>query len=104
MRNKKPSKPYWEMTTAELREATKQFDEEFIGDKGRPLTPEEQALWEQVKAKGTSAENGTTDAHIAVRLDKALLKRCMALAKKKRLSRDVLIARGLRALLAAEGE
>ncbi len=30
-----------------------------------------------------------------------LFKRCTALAKKKRLSRDALIARGLRALLAA---
>jgi hypothetical protein len=39
MKTKKPSKPYWEMTTAELREATKQFDEEFVADKGRPLTP-----------------------------------------------------------------
>lgn len=104
MKTKKPSKPYWEMTTAELREATKQFDEEFVGDKGRPLTPEEQALWEQVKAKGVSSENGNSEAHIAVRLDRTLLERCTALAKKKRLSRDALIARGLRALLAAEGE
>ena len=104
MKTKKPSKPYWEMTTAELREATKQFDEEFVADKGRPLTAEEEELWEQVKAKGASAENGSTEAHIAVRLDKNLLTRCTALAKKKRLSRDALIARGLRALLAAEGE
>ena len=69
------------------------------------MTPEEQALWEEVKAKG---EPGTStakaEAHIAVRIDKTLLKRCTALAKKKRLSRDALIARGLRALLAAEGE
>ena len=92
MKTKKPSKPYWEMTTAELREATKQFDEEFVGDKGRPLTPKEQALWEQAKAKGASIENGDAKAHIAVRLDKTLLKRCIALAKKKRLSRDALIA------------
>jgi hypothetical protein len=104
MKTKKPSKPYWEMTTPELREATKQFDEEFVADKGRPLTPEEQDLWEQVKAKGTSAANGKAEQTIAVRLDKALLKRCTALAKKKRLSRDALIARGLLALLAAEGE
>ena len=40
MKNKKPAKPYWEMTTAELSEATKQFDEEFVGDKARPMTPE----------------------------------------------------------------
>jgi hypothetical protein len=104
MKTKNPSKPYWEMTTAELREATKQFDEEFVADKGRPLTPEEQDLWEQVKGKGTSAANGKAEQTIAVRLDKALLKRCTALAKKKRLSRDALITRGLRALLAAEGE
>ena len=104
MKSKKPSKPYWEMTTAELREATKQFDEEFVGDKGRPLTPDEQALWERVKAKGEPLVNGKAEARIAVRIDEALLKRCTALAKKKRLSRDALIARGLRALLAAEGE
>jgi hypothetical protein len=104
MKSKRPSKPYWKMTTEELREATKQFDEEFIADKGRPLTPEEQALWEQVKAKGEAPTNGKAEATIAVRLDTALLKRCAALAKKKRLSRDTLIARGLRAILAAEGE
>ncbi len=104
MTRKRSPKPYWEMTTAELREATKQFDEEFVAEKGRPLTPEEQALWEQVKAKVPSAEDGETVRTIAVHLDKTLLDRCTALAKKKRLSRDALVARGLRALLAAEGE
>src|SRR5882672_9448470 len=103
MKNKKPSKPYWEMTTPELREATKQFDEEFVGDKARPLTPEMKARWERAKAKGGSVDNGSTEAHIAVRLEKTLLQRCTALAKRKRLTRDALIARGLRALLAAEG-
>lgn len=104
MSSKKPSKPYWEMTTAELREATKQFDEEFIGDKARPLTPEMKARWERAKAKGEPAQNGKPERTINARLDEALLKRCTALAKKRRLSRDALIARGLRALLAAEGE
>jgi hypothetical protein len=92
------------MTTEELQEATKEFDEEFVFEKSRPLTPEERALWEEVKAKGQATSNGKPEAHIAVRVDKALLKRCMALAKKKRLSRDALIERGLRVLLAAEGE
>jgi hypothetical protein len=104
MKSKKATKPYWEMTTAELREATKQFDEEFVGDKARPLTPEEQARWERAKAKGEAPQSDALQQTIAVRLDKALLKRCTALARKKRLSRDALIARGLRALLAAEGE
>ena len=100
--SKSKSKPYWEMTTPELREATKEFDEEFVFERTKPLSPKMKALWEKAKAKGS--ENGAAEAHIAVRLDKDLLKRCTALAKKKRLTRDALIARGLRALLAAEGE
>jgi uncharacterized protein (DUF4415 family) len=104
MTRKQKPKPYWEMTTAELREATKQFDEEFVAEKSRPLTAEEQARWEIAKSQPPDAENGQTEQTIAVRLDKALVDRCTALAKKKRLSRDALVARGLRALLAAEGE
>lgn len=101
MSRKKPVKPYWEMTTEELGEATKEFDEEFVADKAGPLTPPLQAQWERAKAKGPC---GAGEQTIAVRLDKALLDRCTALAKKKRISRDALIARGLKALLAAEGE
>ena len=104
MKQKKQSKPSWEMTTEELEEAAKGFDEEFVFEKSRPLTPEEQALWEEVKAKGEPPANGKVEQTIAVRLEKVLLKRCTALAKKKKVSRDELVARGLRALLAAEGE
>ena len=49
------------------------------------------ARWEA--AKGEPPANGKAEQSIAVRIDKALLKRCTALAKKKRLSRDELIAR-----------
>ena len=59
---------------------------------------------ESVMGKLPGDENGQTEQTVTVRLDKALLDRCTALAKKKRLSRDALIARGLRALFAAEGE
>jgi hypothetical protein len=104
MSRKKNSKPYWEMTTEELREATKEFDEEFVADRAKPLTPTMKARWERAKAKVPRSEDGQTEKTIAVRLDKALLERATALAKKKRLSRDALVARGLRALLAAEGE
>ncbi len=103
MSRKKNAKSYWEMTTEELREATKEFDEEFVFERAKPLTPEMKARWERAKNKGEATTNGATEQTIAVRLDKVLLERCTALAKKKRLSRDALIARGLRALLAAEG-
>lgn len=104
MSRKKNTKPYWEMTTEELREATKEFDEEFVFERAKPLTPEMKARWERAKAKLPRPEDGETEQTIAVRLDKTLLDRATALAKKKRLSRDALVARGLRALLAAEGE
>jgi hypothetical protein len=104
MSRKQTAKPYWEMTLDELREATKEFDQEFIADKSRPLSPEELALWKKIRAKSSRAANGRPKMMIAVRLEKELLNRCTTLAKKKRISRDVLIARGLRAVLAAEGE
>jgi hypothetical protein len=103
MSRKKPDKPYWEMTTEELQEATKEFDEEFVADRARPLTPQMRRRWERAKAKSPRSKNGAREATIPVRLDKKLLDRCTALAKKKRISRDALIARGLKELLAAEG-
>jgi hypothetical protein len=104
MSHKKNAKPYWEMNTDELREATKEFDEEFVADRAKPMTPEMRARWERAKAKRPRVGDAEIEQTIAVRLDKALLQRANALAKKKRLSRDALVARGLRALLAAEGE
>jgi hypothetical protein len=102
MTRKRAQKPYWEMNLEELREATKEFDEEFVADESKPLSPEMRARWERAKAKSPKGDNG--EQVIAVRVPKALLDRCTALAKKKRISRDALIARGLKAVLAAEGE
>ena len=91
MSRKKNAKPYWEMTTDELREATKEFDEEFVFERTKPMSPEMKARWEAAKAKGDPPANGKAEAHIAVRIDKTLLKRCTALARKKRVSRDALM-------------
>jgi len=104
MRRKAAIKPYWEMTTEELRKATQEFDQEFVADPAKPLSPPLQTRWERAKARVARPEDGSGQQTIAVRLEQALLDRCTALAKKKRISRDALIARGLRVLLAAEGE
>jgi hypothetical protein len=101
---KRPSKPYWEMTLPELREATKEFDEEFVADKSRALTADEKALWEEIRDRARQSGNGSDRMTIAIHMEKTLLDRCNALAKKKRISRDALIARGVKALLVAEGE
>ncbi|MBM4035002.1 MAG: hypothetical protein FJ291_24940 [Planctomycetes bacterium] len=55
---KKPSgqkKPYWEMTTEELSEATKEFDKEFIAETFKPLTRAQRALWERIRSKGSKS-------------------------------------------------
>ena len=39
-RNKKK---FWEMTQTELAEATREFDQEFVADKARPMTGPERA-------------------------------------------------------------
>src|SRR5437764_12659232 len=92
MSRKKIAKPYWEMTTEELREATKQFDEEFVFERSKPLTPEMKARWERAKAKPARTDDGESEQTISVRLDKALLDRATALARKQRLSPDALVA------------
>jgi hypothetical protein len=104
MSRKTGNKPYWEMTTEQLRQATKEFDEEFVADKAKPLNLDLEAQWERAKAKLPRVANGPGQQTIVVRVEKALLDRCTALARKKRISRDALISRGLRALLAAEGD
>ena len=81
MSRKNPGKPYWEMTTEELREATKGFDEEFVADKSQPLTAEMRAEWERIKAKQPSAEDSLDQQTITVHLEAALLARCTALAR-----------------------
>lgn len=53
---------YSKMNTIELERATRQFDEEFVVDKSRPLTPEQRRLWSQIKRKrsrSTTRSKGT---------------------------------------------
>ena len=52
MTQAKPSKPITEMDTAELAEATAEFDEEFVADTCKPLTDEQRKRWERIKRKG----------------------------------------------------
>jgi hypothetical protein len=104
MSRKRGAKPYWEMTTDELREATKELDNEFAADNARPLTPQMRARWQRAKNKKPGSGDGKDETTIVVRLKSALLQRCNVLAKKKGISRNALIIRGLKALLGAEGQ
>lgn len=100
---RKKAKPYWEMTTAELKEATQKFDKEFVEDEFRALTPQERAQWQQIRKDLVAGSERNGSQVIAVRVPKKLLDRCAALARKMRISRDAFIARGLKKML-ADGE
>jgi hypothetical protein len=94
-------KPYWEMTTAELREATKEFDREFIGDTFRSLTSAERARFERARKRGRP-RRGLGAKTISVTVEKGLLARADRLAKKLHVPLAVLIARGLQAVVSEE--
>ncbi len=83
--------------TKELQEATKEFDEEFVAERGKPMSPEMRRRGDRAKAKSSNGQ-ASLEETIAVKLEKTLLDRCALLAKKKRLSRDTLIARSLGSL------
>jgi predicted transcriptional regulator len=92
-------KPYWEMTAEELADATRQFDEPFTIDQSRPLTAAERREWQQATRKKGRPRVGQGFKRISVSLEKGLLKRVTALAKKQHVSRSKLLAQVLEAAL-----
>jgi hypothetical protein len=94
----KSKKPYWEMNTAELRDATKEFDKEFVGVPGKPLTAGDRKRLAQARRRGRPRV-GQGAAKVQVSLEEGLLKETDAAAKRLRISRSELIARGLRKVL-----
>jgi len=95
-------KPYWEMTPAELAEATKQFDTPMVVDKSRPVTPSEQERWKRVKRKRGRPKVGRGFQRVSVSIEKSLLKRITAHAKERQITRSGLIAELFEKLLANE--
>jgi hypothetical protein len=101
---KKPTKPYSQMTTRELAEATAEFDREFIIDSCRPMTPAEKAQWERARRKPGRPRNGKGAKVISVSVEEDLLERSDRLARRLGVTRAGLIARTLSAALLTMGE
>ncbi len=98
----KRAKKYWEMTTSELARATAEFDQEGVADTFRPMTPAEQATWEEATQKRPRSRPraGKGVKVISLGIEADLLRRADALAKRRRISRAKLVAEGLEAVLA----
>lgn len=99
MKQRSTRKPYWEMTKAELAEATAEFDQEFIGDTFHELSPEDMAQWERARRKRGRPVRGRGAQTIAVSLERGLLARSDRLAKRLGVTRSALIAQGLETVL-----
>jgi len=95
-------KQYWEMSAKELAEATKQFDEPLVVDQSRPLTSAEREQWKQVKRKRGRPKIGRGYQRVSISVEKGLLKRMTAYAKKRQMTRSGLVAEGFEELLAKE--
>ncbi|MBI3271868.1 MAG: hypothetical protein HYZ53_22945 [Planctomycetes bacterium] len=83
---------------------TGEFDREFAADSFRVPDAEARRRWQSARLKPGRPREGRGVRVISVSVEKGLLASADRLAKKKRLTRARLIARGLRAVLAAEGE
>lgn len=95
-------KQYWQMNAQELAASTRQFDEPMIVDKSRPLNANERARWKRVKNGKGRPKVGQGHQRISVSIEKGLLKRATALAKRRRVSRSKLVAIALEQALATQ--
>jgi len=87
----KSAKPLTQMNTAELAEATKQYDSMVI-HKTRPLNSRERKLWEQAKRGRGRPRVGKGSKKISISMEDELLHKTDALAKKEGVNRSELIA------------
>jgi len=95
-------KQYWDMTAEELARATATFDEPFVADRSRPLTPAEREQWDRVRRKRGRPKTGQGFKRVSVSIEQSLLERATALAKKRRVSRSKLFAQLLEKALGEE--
>jgi hypothetical protein len=96
------AKPYWEMTTDELRLATAEFDRDFVGDSFGPPTTKQRAQLVRAQRKRGRPRVGAGSKTISVTVEEGLLSKADRLAKKLHVPRAALIARGLRAVVTEE--
>ena len=94
------TKKYWEMNKAELAAATREFDQEFIADKARPMTAVERAEERRARMRGPGRPKiGKGAQKIHITLERGLLQDADRMAKQKGLGRSELIAQVLASVI-----
>jgi hypothetical protein len=92
---KKSTKPYPEMTTAQLRKATKEFDKEFVPT--RPLTAADRAKHRRARVGRPRVGQGAQV--VPVSIERGLLAETDNFARRHNVPRSQLVAEGLRLIL-----
>jgi len=90
-------------TTRRSSVDTSEFDEEMVITTFSSPDPPQQARWERALSKRGRPRRGSGAAVISVSVERSLLDRADLTARRLGITRSELIARGLRAALAATG-
>ena len=101
---KEEAKPFVRMTTNELQTATAEFEREMVADEFGPISERVKSRWKKARQRPGRPRQGRGAKVISVTVEKSLLARSDALAKNMGVTRAGMIARGLKAVLAAEGK
>ena len=94
----KSRKSYSEMDAAELAEATREFDHEMPGLPGKPLSAAQRRAHRAAKVGRPVRGEGATV--VAASIERGLLRKAEAYAKRQKLGRSAMFAEALKALLA----
>ena len=83
---------------------TGELEREFVAATFGPMSAEQRKRWQRVKRKRGRPRKGQGARVVSISVERLLLARSDALARRMGVTRAGLIARGLKAVLAAEGE
>ncbi len=92
-------KNYLKMTTAELHEATKEYDAEWTGRglPGKPLSAGDRALHRKVLGRPKIGKGAKI---VPVSIEQGLLQTADAYARRHKLKRSEMVAQGLKLVMA----
>jgi hypothetical protein len=99
MRKKNTRTPFLKMTPEQRTRAAREFAREIRFEETRPLSEKGKLLWLRAKRGRGRPRVGRGSAKVLVTLERGLLEEADDFARKNRISRSALVAKGLRAVL-----
>lgn len=98
------ARPFSRLTAEELKASTAEFEREMVAEEFGPLSAGAKSRWRKARQRPGRPRRGEGAKVISVTVERNLLARSDALAKNMGVTRAGMIARGLKAVLAAEGK